>query len=242
MQQTPDAPAPVRGVGRLLVSGGDAEGFLQGQLTQDLKRLREGDRLLAGYCSAKGRLLAVLQIERAADGFALELHRSVLEQTLKRLRMFVLRSRVTLAAAPDVVVPEERDEAWRRSRIESGIPTIFPATSDHFVPQMCNLDLLGAISFDKGCYTGQEIVARLHYLGQVKRRMFRTRIASLAQPGEPIFDAAGDAQAVGEVVDAVPDNAGSLALVVLQTSHAGGDLRLASPQGAVLTALTPLAG
>jgi folate-binding Fe-S cluster repair protein YgfZ len=101
---------------------------------------------------------------------------------------------------------------------------------------MCNLDLLGAISFDKGCYTGQEIVARLHYLGQVKRRMFRARLPKDATPGQPIFDARNPAQAVGEIVDAIEGSA----LIVLQTAHAAGDLCLASAGGPRIDEVTDL--
>jgi len=228
MQQTADSIA--RGAGRILVSGADADTFLQGQLTQDLRKLVNEQPLLAGYCSAKGRLLAVMQMQRTADGVVLELHRSVLEATLKRLRMFVLRSKVTLAEI-DPLVPADRDGEWRGERIARGVPTIFPSTSDHFVPQMCNLDVLGGISFDKGCYTGQEIVARLHYLGQVKRRMFRARVDAQAHPGQEIFDARQPGQAVGEVVDGVDGEA----LVVLQLAHADADLRLGGSGGPALS-------
>lgn len=236
MQQPIDSAPPAGGVGRILAAGADADAFLQGQLTQDLRRLH-GDPLLAGYCSPKGRLLAVMQLQRAPQGVILELHRGVLDATLRRLKMFVLRSRVTLEAL-DPAVPQSADESWRKLQIARGVPTVFPATGDHFVPQTCNLDVLGGISFDKGCYTGQEIVARLHYLGQVKRRMFRARCAAPAAPGSPVFDARGDAQAVGEIVDWVDGDA----LAVLQLAHAGGDLRLGALDGPQLSQPVDLAG
>ena len=234
MQQTLQHTISALGVGRILVAGADTEAFLQGQLTQDLRLLESNNSLLAGYCSAKGRLLAVLRLQRTTDGIVLELHRGVLESSLRRLRMFVLRARVTLTELTSSAA-ETDDAIWRRAQIEQGIPTIFPATSDHFVPQMCNLDLLGGISYDKGCYTGQEVVARLHYLGQIKRRMFRARIAAAANPGQSIFDARGDAQTVGEIVDSIGDGGVHLSLAVLQLSHAEGDLRLDSRDGPRLT-------
>jgi folate-binding protein YgfZ len=234
MQQSSAVPDS-RGVGRILVAGVDAESFLQGQLTQDVRRLVPGARLLAGYCSPKGRLLATMQMARTPDGIVLEIHRGVLDATLKRLRMFVVRSKVTMTALPDLVA-EDDDATWRMEQIARGVPTIFPATSDHFVPQMCNLDQLGAISLDKGCYTGQEIVARLHYLGQVKRRMYRAEIAAPAAPGQDVFEA-GNAQAVGELVDAVDGTA----LLVVQTAHASAALRLGTPDGPAIRGLTGLA-
>src|SRR3546814_1333706 len=81
---------------------------------------------------------------------------------------------------------------------------------------MANLDLFGGISFDKGCYTGQEIIARLHYLGTLKRRLFIARIEGDAPvPGSAVHQA-GESQAVGEIVDALADADGSIASVVLQ--------------------------
>src|SRR5690606_24460970 len=73
--------------------------------------------------------------------------------------------------------PEPRD-AWRLDDIRAGLPELRPATSGQFVAQMLNLDLVGAVSFSKGCYTGQEVIARAHYRGQVKRRMQRFATAS----------------------------------------------------------------
>src|SRR5262249_16785525 len=151
--------------------------------TQDLRKLAAGGELAAGYCSPKGRLLAVLHLRRDGEAILMRLHHSVAEATLKRLRMFVLRSKVTLELEPAANLGD--DSPWRRDNILRGVPVIYPQTQDQFVPQMVNLDQLGGISFDKGCYTGQEIVARLHYLGQLKRRMFLCRLpnpASLPPP------------------------------------------------------------
>ena len=203
------------------VTGADAETFLQGQLTQDVRKAPADGGLRAGYCSAKGRLLALMSLRRIADGFELRMHRGVAETTVKRLRMFVLRSKVTL----DIAEPgsAQGEDAWKLANILRGEPVIYPQTSDQFVPQMVNLDQLGGISFEKGCYTGQEIVARLHYLGQLKRRMFLCRThapAALVAPGTPVH-AQDEAQAVGMVVDAAAETDGQLALsVVLQLGHA----------------------
>jgi folate-binding protein YgfZ len=113
---------------------------------------------------------------------------------------------------------------------------VFSETSDHFVAQMANLDLLGGISFSKGCYTGQEIVARLHYLGQLKRRLFRWRCAAQdIAPGTPVY-VEGETQAVGEVLQSVNEEQGSLLNVVLQIAQAEStQLRLGSGDGALLT-------
>jgi tRNA-modifying protein YgfZ len=82
--------------------------------------------------------------------------------------------------------------AWERAELEAGLPEVYPATSGEFVAQMLNLDRIGAVSFTKGCYPGQEIVARAHHLGRVKRRarLFRATGAPPA-PGESLADSAG---------------------------------------------------
>ncbi|MGB8328024.1 MAG: hypothetical protein WCE48_10650 [Steroidobacteraceae bacterium] len=86
------------------------------------------------------------------------------------------------ARSPDA--PLSRD-AWRTLDIEAGLPQVYAATSGAFVAQMLNLDVLGAVAFDKGCYTGQEVIARAHYRGRIKRRMqrFRSRGPVTLAPG-----------------------------------------------------------
>lgn len=213
------------------VFGADAAALLQGQLTQDVRKI-DATAQWAGLCSPKGRLLALMRIWRKDDTYWLEMHRSVAEATAKRLRLFVLRSKVTIELH-DIESAVSQD-AWRQANIDQGIPTIYAETADHFVPQMVNLDLIGGISFSKGCYTGQEIVARLHYLGTLKRRMFRAESHLIATPGMSIYDAAATGQAVGEVVDAIATPEGARLLVVLQLAHASSDLRLNSPTGTAL--------
>jgi tRNA-modifying protein YgfZ len=114
--------------------------------------------------------------------------------------------------------PAQAYALWRRADIEAGVPVVYATTSDRFVPQMANLDLLGGISFDKGCYTGQEIVARLHYLGQLKRRMFVFRCDG--PPPAPGMELRSDETMAGEVVDAVDTgDGGSVVGAVVQLSQ-----------------------
>ena len=102
---------------------------------------------------------------------------------------------------------------WELAEIRAGIPVILPATRGEFVPQMVNLDLLGGISFTKGCYTGQEIVARMKYLGRVKRRMLHFSCAELPPAaGAPVY---GERGVVGQVVRAAPAAGSSEFLAVL---------------------------
>ncbi len=95
--------------------------------------------------------------------------------------------------------------SWRLAEIRAGMPTIYPATAEEFVLQMANLNALGGVSFDKGCYPGQEIVARMQYLGKLKRRMFLAELetAELPQPGdELVTPGKSEADGSGKVVDA----------------------------------------
>src|SRR3569623_114173 len=126
--------------------------------------------------------------------------------------------------------------AWNRLDIDAGIPGVYPESADAFVPQMLNLDLLGGISFKKGCYTGQEVVARTHYLGKLTRRMFRLHCAT-ATPravGTAIFTTALRAdESAGTVVRAqlAPDGGVALLAVLQIDAAATGELRLGAIDG-----------
>jgi tRNA-modifying protein YgfZ len=270
---SPTIAVPLAQLGLIEARGPDALAFLQGQLSNDVRKVGPERAQLSSYNSPKGRMLAVLHVLRQDDAFLLELHASLLDAVLKRLRMYVMRSKLTLAALADratlglagpdaaavlaaaglpapaeplacawtgdvavvrrlgatqrftVLVPLARRDAlwarlgagaqagtpedWRRLDIEAGVPTVYPETQDRFVAQMCNLDALGGISFDKGCYTGQEIIARVHYRGAVKRHMEMRRLEGPAP-------APGTRLEAGEVVDAAQAaGAGSVALVVV---------------------------
>ncbi|MET0282604.1 MAG: hypothetical protein ABW278_15965 [Steroidobacteraceae bacterium] len=107
---------------------------------------------------------------------------------------------------PPECEPADR-ESWRLDDIAAGIPEIVTATSGLFVAQMLNLDRIDAISFSKGCYTGQEVIARAHYRGQVKRRMQRFTTASAVElvPSERVLLADGRS---AQIVLAAPTDAG----------------------------------
>jgi folate-binding protein YgfZ len=134
------------------------------------------------------------------------------------------------------------ESAWRLLEILAGLPNIFAASSELFVPQMVNLQVVNGVSFKKGCYPGQEIVARMQYLGTLKRRMFLGRIETgeRVAPGDSLFTAADSEQAVGRIVDAQPHpDGGQSALAVIQiTAAETAGLHLGSSAGAVFTTAT----
>jgi tRNA-modifying protein YgfZ len=227
--------------GLLSVTGDDAREFLHAQLTNDIRNLRADRAVLAGWCSAKGRLLASFLVIPSSQGFLLQLARDLAAPVAKRLTMFVLRAKVKVAdeserwaqdgvwdmdgGAAEVswngnigsvrvgerrylqlgpleemqAAPTAREEEWALQEIRAGRPLITAATQDQFVPQMVNFEKLGAVDFQKGCYPGQEIVARAQYRGQVKRRMVQLRApaGSDLRPGQEfeggvVVDRAGD--------------------------------------------------
>jgi folate-binding protein YgfZ len=157
----------------------------------------------------------------------------------ERFVLFVPRDRAqavrdALAAQASVV----GIDAWEWRALRAGIPVIVAATQDAFVPQMANFELVGGVSFKKGCYPGQEIVARTQYRGILKKRMALAHVDSPARPspGQSLYSAAFGDQAAGTIVNAAPSPGGGwdlLAVAQLESLRAG-DLRLDSPSGAAL--------
>lgn len=128
--------------------------------------------------------------------------------------------------------------AWRLTEIEAGVPQITHATQEQFVPQMINYEVLGGVNFKKGCYPGQEIVARSQYLGKLKRRMQRASVAGVeAQAGMAVFSSADPAQPCGMVVNAERSSAQQMeCLVELKTAALDGasSIHLGAADGPLL--------
>lgn len=269
---------PGTGDGVIEVSGSDAAGFLQGQLSVDVENLPANRARLATCNSPKGRVIAVMRVEGTAGGrFRLKLPAEIAPAVVQRLKMFVLRSDVELACptpehatlglgGPDagslledlslpvpVRVHANESEggigvrriegaarwelsgspdrikalwkkagnnarpvgaiAWRGLDIEAGVPWVLPDSREKWLAQELNMDDLEAIDYRKGCYTGQEVIARLHHLGNRKRRLVRLETASSPPPpgtrvvsedktaGETVLGyAAGDHTVIAAVV------------------------------------------
>ena len=134
---------------------------------------------------------------------------------------------------------------WDWLDIRAGIPSITAATQEQFVPQMVNLDLIGGLSFSKGCYPGQEIVARMHFLGRLKQRTYLAHLetelatAEAPAPGDKLYSADLGGQAGGMIVNAAPSPEGGYdVLAAIQISSAQvGDIHWKSPDGPALTLL-----
>ena len=212
--------------------GSDAQKFLQGQLSNDCAALSADGFTLAGLHSPQGRVLAVLRLAAPApDHIVALLPADVAELALSTLRRYVLRAKVTMtaiaAAHQDPAAPSSLRLPPLQSHaldIAAGIPQVYAATSGEFVAQMLNLDCTDAISFSKGCYTGQEIIARAHYRGRMKRRMqrFLTDAPTTLMPGQSVTLYDGRSAIV---VDATvrDDGRTEFLAVTLLSAHASAD-------------------
>jgi folate-binding protein YgfZ len=264
--------------GVMRAQGADAAAFLHGQLTQDFALLDREHARLAGFCTAKGRLLATMVGWRQGDDeILLALPAETLAATLKRLSMFVLRAkcklsdasaefavygllgrpaaeawtllrdgdaveialpgpgrglRVQPAASPAPAGAGITPEAWAFAEAEAGMAWVRGATVEAFVPQMINFEVLGGVSFKKGCYPGQEIVARSQYRGTLKRRLQVFEAASLAAVGQEIFHSTDPDQPAGVVAGSGSRDGRTLvAAEVKLAALEGGSLHLGSAAG-----------
>jgi tRNA-modifying protein YgfZ len=281
----PDGATRLDSLQSLVVAGADARGFLQNQLSSDMAEVSETHGQFSAWHDAKGRVLAIFRVLPWHEGFVLVSHAGLVAGLAQRMKMYILRARVTLQPGPPVYVLPSDDEralpegvrmdrqgpalgaasttafsilrlpgkagwliagdpgdaarpadpvtarAWELAEIEAGIPEVYAETSGQFVAQMLNLDRIGAVSFTKGCFPGQEIIARAHHLGRVKRRarLFTARGAPPG-PGEALADAGGT------VVRAAASNGDSLLMAVVSTDSQGpfvlADGRRLAPFGA----------
>lgn len=283
--------APLTDFGLIRVSGPDAAGFLHNLMSNDIQGIGAVTARVAGLCTPKGRLLAIFLVWREGDDFLLMLPQEILPSILKKLSMFVLRSKVKLSdisaekvligvsPAPtflDATLPRFAvgatasgqairlddtrallcltseaalarwpeftararpvgGDAWRWLEIAAGQPRVVAATQEVFVPQMLNMDLPGVagVSFTKGCYPGQEIVARTHYLGKVKRRMVRAHIGHAFTPGTHVYAPETGDQQCGALVSLAPSPEGGFdTLVSVQLSAVeAGEVHVGTPDG-----------
>ena len=302
--------APLIDQGLIRATGVDAAEFLHNMLTNDIKGITPEGARFAGLCTPKGRLLALLLIWREGEDFLLMLPREILPAILKKLSMYVLRSKVKLSdateeraligysagpSAPAGCVPAgilggavaelsrfgvaaveggqaiRLDDtrwllaldadgvglrwqqlaaasrpvglaAWQWLEITAGQPRVVAATQEAFVPQMVNMELpaVAGVSFSKGCYPGQEIVARTQHLGKIKRRTYRARLATVTTPGTPVYAPETCDQQCGAVVSVAPSPAGGFECLVCVQSGAmqSGEVHLGAVDGEQLEFLS----
>lgn len=315
MTKTVFSLIPLTDLAVINLTGADATTFLQSQLTQDVTALGADRASLAGYCSARGRLMAtMIAVQQGADqsdGWMLVSKADNAMAFAQRLRMFVLRAKVDITvseigpvgvrhipsgsntgptnmltrdgqplALPDAAAPytvtrqdgliwiqtpdhqqasgtrwwllnapatelqtsDTELQAWQADDIAAGLPWVQAATNEAFIPQTLNMDLTDGVSFTKGCYPGQEVVARSHYRGTIKRRMAYAKGETTAVDavheliGADTFDANKPGRACGRIINAAVAHDALHVLMEVQLADLGeADFRAAADDGPALT-------
>ena len=256
----------------VVIAGGDATDFIQGQFTNDIEKVDENNSQLSAFCNNKGRMIANFHLFQNQQNYFISLKSNLVERSIEHLQNYVLRAEVaiqdiseqlihlgisgnnadsllspfldklntnvgsvssndnyiairvagktpryeifcsfehaktlwqTIAEQATVV----NSACWDYLNIQNGLPFIDSNTSEEFVPQMANMELINGVSFEKGCYTGQEIVARTHYLGKQKRRTYHIKITSDSEPetGEQLAtETSAENQYTGTLVTVYP--------------------------------------
>lgn len=249
------------------VSGADAMVFLHGQFTNHINEIGDAFRL-AAYCQPQGRILSLMRVVKKDDLFYLIMPQDLTAGFIKRLSMFILRSKVFIRLADELAVfgvilqnkqlPEidhavidndmvigrvsnwnnlqralliansekvlnhmqviEDSAMWFLSEIETSTPWVFEKTKEAFIPQWINLDLIGGLVFDKGCYPGQEIISRMQHLGKTPRRLALLNSDSkvLVEPKSDVFL---NGEAVGQAVMSVQLHGKTLVLVSMSDKN-----------------------
>jgi folate-binding protein YgfZ len=245
------------------ILGPDAEKFLQGQLTCDMRDTSQLGSRLGAHCNTKGGMLALYRVMAVEGGFWLRMHQDILDGGLKNIKKYIMFSKAEAEDQSEQIVglglmgpgastlveklfdkvPSETDKAiragqmiavkvpgdryeiwlpaqeveaalqqltrlaplgttqdWILEEIKAGIPDVRLATLESFIPQMTNLQALKGVSFNKGCYTGQEIVARLQHRGKLNKPMYLAQINTdtLPQAGDKLHTT--EKQNVGQIV------------------------------------------
>ena len=216
--------------GVIHIQGSKANAFLQGQLTCDINQVSNQKASLAACCDYKGRVLANFFCWGQAEDYYLLLPTSMIPLILEHLKKYAMFSKVVLEEMPDydlllpmsdVPLPTSDIESYQSLLVEAGIVFIEPATSGLFIPQMLHLQKLGGISFKKGCYVGQEVIARTEHRGQLKRHLYRvisTDTTRLPSIGGELMDAAGQAVGVVASTTILQDNSQRCLAVIQDTA------------------------
>jgi hypothetical protein len=254
----------------LRVAGPDRVPFLQGQVSSDVRGLADGRAGLTALNNRQGRAFCTALAVETGESILLVMPTSQVDDTLARLRMFVLRARVELdapgaelplAAAwadgggalpavpwatgrigdvtavrmpghdPRWLLVGERagagdDGRWHYEDVRAALPQVYPATRELFIPQALNLDALRGVSFDKGCYVGQEIIARLHFRGTVKRRMRLLTGDSGIGAAVPGGAVRRGTESIGKIVDAAEWSGRGALLAVCSVDAPADELTL----------------
>lgn len=207
--------------GLLEVSGPDAKKFLQGQLTCNVDKLNDDHYQLCAHCNPQGRILSLFYLINKNNRYYLLMPKSLLSIAENALKKYAVFFKVQMNMSHDTELNNLIQDCLQH-RLKNHIPNIYPETSGKFLPHELNLPEFGAVDFDKGCYTGQEIIARMHYKGKIKNKLFHFQLSQdidLAF-GEDVYLESD--QACGTIVDKI----NSEVLIILNESYINKSLFL----------------
>ena len=251
----------------LKITGGEVQGFLQGQFSNDIDALEEGVIQLNAYCQHQGKIMALIWVMKRDDEYYLSFPKDLSAEIVKKLTMFKMMSDVTIKDITNEllqfgVIDEVVDgvfvlntnqsivlmdsdygfelsdiSVWEQSCIANEVPEVELATFEKFVPQLLNLDINEVgVNFTKGCYPGQEVVARLHYLGKSKRRMRQFECEGEVNVGDELLVAGSkSAKASGIVVRRVQLGDKSTFLATVEVAFEDASITLNNADGIQLT-------
>ena len=251
----------------LKITGGEVQGFLQGQFSNDIDALEESVIQLNAYCQHQGKIMALIWVMKRDDEYYLSFPKDLSAEIVKKLTMFKMMSDVTIKDITNEllqfgVIDEVVDgvfvlntnqsivlmdsdygfelsdiSVWEQSCIANEVPEVELATFEKFVPQLLNLDINEVgVNFTKGCYPGQEVVARLHYLGKSKRRMRQFECEGEVNVGDELLVAGSkSAKASGIVVRRVQLGDKSTFLATVEVAFEDASITLNNADGIELT-------
>lgn len=236
--------------------GADTAAFLQSQLSADIAALEPGEAGFACYCTPKGQVIGLLLVCRRDEDYLVAGASELLPRILDRLKIFVMRSRVEFSADPDLHIAGSSaasaatetgwfqpgglplhyffgekaatgsGDSFKAGELRHQVTWLGEKTTEKFIPQMLGYDQIGAVSFSKGCYPGQEIVARTKYLGKVKRKpaVIQVDEALPVAPSDRVELCRNDDWLQGTVVDSTGTQRGPSLLFVIAPAEPEGEI------------------
>lgn len=204
--------------GLLTITGPDAPTFLQGQLTCDINEITADQPVLGAHCDYKGRVLATFWVFKNQTNYYLWLPIAMIAPTRLVLNKYAVFSKVQLTS-DEQTLPTPVVQWLNKHPIDRNIAHIYPETIGLFTPHDLNYHQVGGISFTKGCFTGQEVIARMHYRGKLKQHLYRVHIAAnhMPAPADKIISEKNtEKKEVGTLVNIWSNGSDYLGLAVLQ--------------------------
>jgi len=251
--------------GLIKITGSDALVFLQSQLTNNIKKIEPGRVQINAYCQHQGKIIALLWVFKKDENFYLSLPKDLTDKVISRLNIFKMMSDIqiedmselinqygllnekspsykiddnlSIFITREIIENSISSHEWDFTCVKNKLPEIYLNTSERIVPQSLNLDINErGVSFTKGCYPGQEVVARLHYLGKSKKRLFRFKSKFEVKVGDKLNTIKSiSVKPAGEVIRATKFEDWFYSLAIFEVSKTNENIFLINDQNKKLT-------